>query len=38
MTTAQEWEQEFDLLYNNINSNLAPALDTYEKSVFLTMA
>lgn len=36
--TAQEWEQEFDLLYNGINSNLAPALDKYEKSVFLTMA
>jgi len=38
MKTAQEWEQEFDILYNNINSNTAPALDTYEKSVFLTMA
>lgn len=38
MKTAQEWEQEFDLLYNNINSNVAPALDAYEKSVFLTMA
>lgn len=38
MNTAQEWEQEFDLLYNNINSNVAPALDAYEKSVFLTMA
>lgn len=38
MTTAQEWEQEFDILYNSINSNIAPALDSYEKSVFLTMA
>ena len=38
MTTAQEWEQEFDILYNSINSNTAPALDSYEKSVFLTMA
>jgi hypothetical protein len=38
MTTAQEWIQEFDLLYNSINSNIAPALDDYEKSVFLTMA
>jgi hypothetical protein len=38
MKTAQEWIQEFDLLYNSINSNIAPALDDYEKSVFLTMA
>lgn len=38
MTTAQEWIQEFDLMYNNINSNLAPSLDDYEKSVFLTTA
>lgn len=38
MKTAQEWIQEFDLLYNGINSNIAPALDDYEKSVFLTMA
>jgi hypothetical protein len=38
MTTAQEWEQEFDILYNSINSNVAPALDSYEKSVLLTMA
>lgn len=38
MKTAQEWEQEFDILYNSINSNVAPALDSYEKSVLLTMA
>lgn len=38
MKTAQEWEQEFDLLYNGNNSNIAPFLDSYEKSVFLTMA
>lgn len=38
MKTAQEWEQEFDILYNSINSNVAPSLDAYEKSVFLTMA
>lgn len=38
MTTGQEWEQEFDLLYNSVNNNVAPALDAYEKSVFLTMA
>lgn len=38
MKTAQEWEQEFDILYNSINSNVAPSLDSYEKSVLLTMA
>lgn len=38
MKTAQEWDQEFDILYNSINSNIAPSLDAYEKSVFLTMA
>lgn len=38
MKSAQEWEQEFDILYNSINSNVAPALDSYEKSVLLTMA
>lgn len=33
-----EFSDEFDLLYNNINSNQAPGLNEYEKSVFLTKA
>lgn len=33
-----EFSSEFDILYNNILSNVAPGLDEYEKSVFLTMA
>lgn len=36
--TAQEFSNEFDILYNNIMSNQAPGLDEYEKSVFLTQA
>ena len=36
--TAQEFSNEFDILYNNIMSNQAPGLDEYEKSVFLTKA
>lgn len=36
--TASEFEREFDILYNNIMSNAAPAIDSYEKSVFLTKA
>lgn len=36
--TPSEFELEFDLLYNNINSNKAPGIDIYEKSVFLTKA
>lgn len=36
--TNQEFENEFDILYNNIMSNQAPGLDSYEKSVFLTNA
>jgi hypothetical protein len=36
--TASEFEREFDLLYNNIMSNAAPSIDSYEKSVFLTKA
>ncbi len=36
--TIQEFSSEFDILYNNIASNLAPGLDEYEKSVFLTKA
>ena len=33
-----EFRTQFDLLYNNINSNAAPSLDDFEVSVFLTMA
>lgn len=36
--TASEFEREFDILYNNIMSNAAPSIDSYEKSVFLTKA
>lgn len=36
--TNQEFSNEFDILYNNIMSNIAPGLDEYEKSVFLTKA
>ena len=36
--TNQELSNEFDVLYNNIMSNVAPGLDEYEKSVFLTKA
>ncbi len=36
--TLQEFNTNFDLLYNNIASNHAPGLDEYEKSVFLTNA
>ena len=36
--TAQEFDYQFDVLYNNITSNQAPGLDAYEKSVFLTKA
>lgn len=36
--TNQEFDNEFDVLYNNITSNSAPGLDQYEKSVFLTQA
>ena len=31
-----EWEERFDVLFNNITSNQAPGLNTYEKSVLLT--
>ena len=34
----QEMENEFDVLYNNITSNQAPGLNSYEKSIFLTKA
>lgn len=36
--TATEMENMFDVLYNNITSNLAPGLNAYEKSLFLTKA
>lgn len=36
--TTQEFDTEFDVLYNNITSNQAPGLNAYEKSVFLTKA
>lgn len=38
MKNCQEWENGFDLLYQNITSNQAPGLNAYEKSVFLTEA
>ena len=34
----KEFSDEFDILYNSIASMSAPALDEYEKSVFLTKA
>lgn len=36
--TVQEFSNEFDILYGNITNGQAPALDEYEKSVFLTKA
>lgn len=33
-----EFSLEFDVLYNNITSNLSPGLSEYEKSMFLTRA
>lgn len=36
--TAEEFSNQFDVLYNNITSNQAPGLTEYEKSVFLTKA
>lgn len=36
--TVQEFSREFDLLFNNINSNASPGFNDYEKSVFLTQA
>ena len=38
MKNCPEWENGFDLLYQNITSNQAPGLNAYEKSVFLTEA
>ena len=36
--TTEEFDREFDILYNNIMSNAAPSIDAYEKSVFLSKA
>ena len=36
--TPTEFRNEFDLLYNNIMSDMAPGLDDYEVSLFLTQA
>lgn len=36
--TASEFNNQFDVLYNNITSNQAPGLNEYEKSVYLTKA
>lgn len=36
--TVNEFRYEFDLLYNNIMSDMAPGLDDYEVSLFLTKA
>ena len=36
--TAVEMHQQFELLYNNIISNQAPGLNSYEISQFLTKA
>ena len=36
--TNQEFDKEFDILYDNIASNGAPGLNKYEKSVLLTRA
>jgi len=36
--TVTEFSNEFDIAYNSIATNSAPALDLYEKSVYLTRA
>ena len=36
--TNEEFNNEFDIYYNNIASNQSPGLDEYEKSVILTKA
>lgn len=36
--SAEEMDNMFETLYNNIGSNQAPGLNAYEKSVFLTKA
>ena len=34
----EEFKNQFDILYNNISTNSAPGLDTYEISTYLTKA
>lgn len=36
--TNSDFDCQFDILYNNISSNQAPGLNSYEKSIFLTKA
>jgi len=36
--TNKEFDTQFDIFYNNIASNAAPSVTSYEKSVFLTQA
>ena len=36
--TNKEFDTQFDIFYNNISSNAAPSVTSYEKSVFLTQA
>lgn len=36
--TNKEFDAQFDIFYNNIASNIAPSVNVYEKSVFLTQA
>ena len=36
--TTKEFSQQFDIFYNSIATNSAPAIDLYEKSVYLTKA
>lgn len=38
MNTVKEWSDAFDVLYNQVMSNAAAALDEYDKSIFLTKA
>lgn len=35
---SSQFSSQFDILYNNISSNVAPGLNNYEKSTFLTIA
>ena len=36
--TIREMSEEFDLIYNQVNSNQAPGIDEFEKSQFMTKA
>lgn len=38
MKSLSEFDNQFDVLYNNITSNQAPGLNSFEKSSFLTKA